>query len=82
MINSALDLKLLNLVVSQAKTWGFICQCQESNLWQINPQQTSQKWQLKQDEDRWILSVEGVPQLRLDTEEAIAFLESRRLENN
>lgn len=73
---------MLNLVVSQAKTWGFICQCQESKLWLILPQQTSQKWQLEQVEDRWILSVGGVSQLHLDTEGAIAFLESRRLENN
>ena len=73
---------MLDPVVSQAKTWGFICQRQESNLWQINPQQTSQKWQLEQVEDRWILLVEGVPQLCLDPEGAIAFLETRRQKSN
>lgn len=80
MVNTALDLKLLDSVVSKAKTWGFICQCQESNQWLILPQQANQRWKLQQDEDRWILLMGDVPQLRLYTEEAIAFLETRQLE--
>ncbi|NJO96843.1 MAG: hypothetical protein HC764_13120 [Pleurocapsa sp. CRU_1_2] len=44
--------------------------------------QPDRKWKLQQDEDRWILIVGNIPQLRLHTSEAIAFLESVRLENN
>ena len=73
-VNTALDLKLLDPVVSKAQTWGFICQRQESNSWLILPQQANQKWKLQQKEDRWILSIDNVPQLRLHTEDAIAFL--------
>lgn len=82
MVNTALDLKLLDPVVSKAQTWGFICQRQSANGWLILPQQANQKWKLQQKEARWILSIDNVPQLRLHTEEAIAFLETRRLESN
>jgi hypothetical protein len=73
---------LLDPLVSQARELGFICQCQESNYWLILPQHSNQKWKLEQVEDRWILLVGDVAQLRLDPEEAIAFLESVQLENN
>lgn len=81
-VNSALDFKLLDPVVIQARRLGFICQFQESNYWLIFPQQSNQNWKLEQVEDRWILSVGDVAQLRLHTNEAIAFLESVWLENN
>lgn len=81
-MNLTLGCKLLNSVISQAKEWGFICQYQESNSWLIFSLQPDRKWKLQQDEDRWILIVGNIPQLRLHTSEAIAFLESVRLENN
>ncbi|MGL5796345.1 MAG: hypothetical protein ACRC06_18460 [Waterburya sp.] len=81
-MNLTLDCKLLDPVISQAKIWEFICQCQESNSWLILPQQLNQRWKLQQDEERWILLVGNVPQLRLHTSEAIAFLQARWLENN
>lgn len=74
-MNLTLGFKLLDSTVSQAKTWGFICHCQESNLWLILPQQPNQRWKLQQFENRWILLVGDIPQLRLHTSEAIAFLE-------
>ena len=75
MVNSTLGLKLLDPVVNKARTWGFICQCQESNSWLILPQNPDQIWKLQQVEERWILSVRDVPQLCLHAQEAIAFLE-------
>lgn len=80
MVNTVLGSKLLDPVVSKAQTWGFICQRQSANGWLILPQQANRRWKLQQDEDRWILSMGDVPQLRLHTEEAIAFLETRQLE--
>ena len=73
---------MLDPVVSQAQRWGFICQFQESNSWLIFPQQSNQRWKLQQVENRWILILGDVPQLRLHASEAIAFLEAHRLENN
>ncbi|MGL5943765.1 MAG: hypothetical protein ACRC2S_26045 [Waterburya sp.] len=73
---------MLHPLISQAKKWGFICHFQESKLWLILPQQSNQRWNLQQNEDRWILIVGNVPQLRLYTSEAIAFLQARWLENN
>jgi hypothetical protein len=62
---------------------GFICDCQKSKSLLISPPpQPNQRWILQQDEDRWILIVGNVPQIRLYTSEAIAFLEARWLENN
>ena len=81
-VNSAVDFKLLDPVVIQARRLGFICQFQESNYWLILPQQSDQNWKLEQVGDRWTLSVGDVPQIRLYTEEAIAFLERVRFENN
>ncbi len=72
---SALYLKLVDLVVSQAKVWGFICKYQESSSsWSILPKKASQRWQLLQAEERWVLLMGDVPQLYLNGEEAIAFL--------
>lgn len=71
-------MKTADIVISQAKTWGFTCQYQESNSWLILPQNPNQRWKLQQVEEQWILSVGDISQLRLHTEEAIAFLESMR----
>ena len=73
---------MLDPLVSQAQRWGFICQFQESNSWLIFPQQSNQRWKLQQVENRWILILGDVSQLRLYASEAIAFLEARWLENN
>ncbi len=67
---------LPNLVINKAKNWGFICHYQKSSYWQILPQ-LNQRWILQQSEEQWILIVGDVPQLRLHTEEAIAFLMQR-----
>ncbi|MEL7078919.1 MAG: hypothetical protein AAFY50_06425 [Cyanobacteria bacterium J06648_1] len=74
MVNTVLGSKLLDPVVSKAQTWSFICQRQSANGWLILPQQANRRWKLQQDKDRWILSIDDVPQLRLHTVIAIAFL--------
>ncbi|MEM8720828.1 MAG: hypothetical protein AAGE84_16285 [Cyanobacteria bacterium P01_G01_bin.39] len=70
-----------NLVISRAKSLGFICQYQEPKSWLILPQQAKQRWKLQQLEDRWILSVRDIPQINLTTEQAIDFIlmQSRKL---
>ena len=80
MVNSVLGSKLLDPVVSKAQTWGFICQRQSEKGWLILPRQADRWWKLEQVEDRWILSIDNVPQLRLHTEDALSFLTNRRHE--
>ncbi|MGB5959204.1 MAG: hypothetical protein WBG73_00990 [Coleofasciculaceae cyanobacterium] len=66
-------------VVSQALTWGFICECDQLGNMQIFPSQPTEKWELRQAGDRWLLLVSGVPQISLHVPETLAFLERRRL---
>lgn len=79
-MNLALDFTWRDSVVSQARTWGFICQCQGAS-WLIFPRQTNQRWKLQQVENRWILSVGDVPQLYLHSQEASSFLKHHRLKS-
>ncbi|WP_052055225.1 hypothetical protein [Myxosarcina sp. GI1] len=79
LVDLSLYLKLSDLVVSQARVWGFICNYRESNSsWSIAPKKISQRWRLLQAEDRWVLMIGEVSQLYLNAEEAIAFLEARQ----
>ncbi len=64
-------------VLKKAKSWGFPSQLSEENYWQILPMQPQETWQLTEFDSRWILSLKNIPQLYLDSEEAIAFLARR-----
>ncbi len=64
-------------VLKKAKSWGFPSQLNEENYWQILPMQPQETWKLTEFESRWILSLKNIPQLYLDSEEAIAFLARR-----
>ncbi len=65
-------------VVSQARDWGFICNCEPAGPWQIISQQKSQRWKLQSEGDRWLLIVGNIPQISFLPHEAIVFLELRR----
>ncbi len=65
------------LVLQQAKDLGLHCQINEQNCWQILPIKEEAVWKLTEIESKWILSLRNVPQLRLNSEETIAFLKSR-----
>jgi len=65
-------------ILSQASSWGFICECDQMGIWRIIPSQETERWELQQVEDRWLLVVGGIPQVNLHQSEAIAFLERRR----
>ena len=62
------------LILEKAKSLGFPSQLSEENYWQILPIQRGETWKLTAAESRWILSLRNVPQLRLNHDEAIAFL--------
>lgn len=65
------------IVIDRAKDLGFPCELNEQNCWQIIPIQSEETWKLVQEKSQWILSVRDVPQLRLDTKQAISFLVSK-----
>lgn len=66
-------------VVGQALSWGFICESDQQGNMQIFPSVPTERWVLQEAEDRWLLLVGGVGQVNLHPSEAIAFLERRRL---
>ena len=65
-------------VLKQAKAWGFICQKDIQEIWQILPQQPTERWKMKLVGDRWLLLIGNVPQINFYPHEAIAFLDRRR----
>jgi hypothetical protein len=66
-------------VVSQALSWGFVCDHDQLGNRQIFPLQATERWELREDGERWLLLVGGVPQVLLHAPETISFLERRRL---
>jgi hypothetical protein len=64
-------------VLNQAEAWGFVCERDAQNNWQILPNQRSTSWKLQQNEERWLLVVDGVAQINLHPPDAIAFLKRR-----
>jgi len=65
-------------VLKQARAWGFICQKDTQETWEILPKQPTERWKMKLVEDRWLLIVGNVPQINFYPHEAIAFLERHR----
>jgi hypothetical protein len=62
-------------VLNEARSLGFPCQLNDENNWQILPQESEANWKLTATDNlRWILSMKNIPQLYLNSEEAIAFL--------
>ena len=64
-------------VLQQAKRLKFLAQLCEENHWHILPTQPQETWKLTEADSQWILSVRNIPQLYLNSEEAIAFLTIR-----
>ncbi|MEL6930500.1 MAG: hypothetical protein AAFO95_17980 [Cyanobacteria bacterium J06600_6] len=60
-----------------AKSLEFTVLLNSENFWQVLPKSPKQTWMLTQTESRWILSVKNVSQLKLNEQEAIAFLNER-----
>ncbi len=68
---------MVETVLSQATEWGFVSNENIQGKRQILPQHQTERWQLQQAGDRWMLLVGGVPQVNLQPYEALAFLERR-----
>lgn len=65
-------------VVERAIAWGFNCNQDSDGNWEISPRSETERWLFKLVDDRWVLFVGGVAQIRCHPTEAIAFLERQR----
>ncbi len=65
-------------LLEQAKVWGFVCQCNDQDNWQIFPEQKTERWKLQLVGNRWLLIISEVPQVCFWPDEASAFLERHR----
>jgi hypothetical protein len=71
------------MVIKQAKAWGFKCEFGKDGKYLILPQTHQERWKLQiTDEGRWILIVGDVPQMLCLPSEVIRFLECRCLTKN
>jgi hypothetical protein len=61
----------VNLIVSQARRLGFICQVSEEGKWTIS---STENWRLSETENQWLLSVKTIPQVYLCDAKALEFL--------
>lgn len=66
-------------VVSQALSWEFVCEQDQLGNRQIFPLQPTERWELREEGERWLLLIGGVPQVFLHAPEAISFLERRSI---
>ena len=69
-------------ILSQAQAWGFLYKCDEENNCQISPQNTRECWKLQQNENKWLLIVNGVAQVICCEQQALSFLKRRCRVNN
>jgi hypothetical protein len=78
---SLAELLMNNQVLNQAQSWGFVCNLSLQGRWQIFPKDQAERWKLQQLEEKWLLTVNDIPQINLLPSEIITFLE-RRLPSN
>ena len=66
-----------NSVVTFAKKLGCICKQTQYEKWEISSSAKAETWKLARTEERWLLSINSIPQLYLSDQQAITFLERR-----
>jgi hypothetical protein len=64
-------------ILSQAQAWEFPQEKNSEGNWSIYPKKKTERWQLSQAGERWLLLVDGVPQINLTLEEVLVFLKRR-----
>ena len=69
---------MISEVLNQAVAWGLSCEPEDQDGPKILPRRKSERWKLKLVDGRWLLSIGNVPQIRLCSEEALAFISRRR----
>jgi hypothetical protein len=64
-------------ILGQAQAWGFPQEKDSEGNWSIYPQNKIERWRLSQAKERWLLVVDGVPQINLTSKETLVFLKRR-----
>jgi len=64
-------------ILESAESWGFFCFQDSEGNWIIQPKEKTERWQLSQTGERWLLAVGGVAQIDLTSKEASIFLKRR-----
>jgi hypothetical protein len=64
-------------LLSLAEHWGFFVESDRNGNLLVLPQQPTESWKLQQTQERWLLIIGNVPQVKLHPDEAIAFLKRR-----
>jgi hypothetical protein len=64
-------------ILGQVQAWEFPYEQNSEGNWLIYPRKKTERWQLSQAGERWLLVVSGVPQINLTNEEVLVFLERR-----
>jgi hypothetical protein len=72
-----IQIVMMENLLSQAEVWGFLVESNRNGNWQVLPQQPTENWKLQQTEDRWLLIIGNVSQVKLNPNEAISFLNRR-----
>lgn len=76
--NIKFDKKMEEMVIKQAKAWGFKCEFGKDGKYLILPKTHRERWKLQiADEERWILIISDVPQMLCLPSEVIKFLKCR-----
>lgn len=65
-------------VLNRAKSLGFPSELNAENNWQISPNKPEATWQLIEVDSRWLLNINNISQIYLDSEEVISFLARRK----
>ncbi|MCU0533906.1 MAG: hypothetical protein MUD14_08420 [Hydrococcus sp. Prado102] len=64
-------------ILGQAQAWGFPHEQDSEGNWSIYPKKKIERWLLYQAGERWLLAVDGVPQINLTSKEVLVFLKRR-----
>ena len=64
-------------LLRSASALGFFCEKDKQQNWRIYARGHQDNWYLQQDFDRWLLVINGVPQIWFQGAEVIAFIKRR-----
>ena len=64
-----------DVLLRLASVLGYFCEKDKQGNWQIYARNHQDDWYLRQDAERWLLVINGVPQILFQSAEAIAFIQ-------
>ncbi|MCG8367339.1 MAG: hypothetical protein MJA27_28885 [Pseudanabaenales cyanobacterium] len=70
--------EIVREILGQAVAWGLSYEPDGEDGPKILPWRKSERWKLNLIDDRWLLSIGNVPQIRFCSQEALAFIARRR----